>query len=66
MVNTLLRFRSQYELAEYLGNEAARIRGRARQAIPASKRIMDSEAAAYERAVALIRNLEIPVPETAS
>jgi hypothetical protein len=59
MVNTLLKFRSQTELAEYLGSEAARIRARARQASPSSKRIMDSEAAAYERAVALIRNLEI-------
>ena len=65
MVNTLLKFRTPEALAEYLDNEAARIRGRARQASPSSKRIMDSEAAAYERAVRLIRNLEIEATEAA-
>jgi hypothetical protein len=65
MVNTFLKFRSPAALAEYLAIEAAGIRGRARRASPASKRIMDSEAAAYERAVRLILNLEITEPEAA-
>lgn len=61
MVNPSLKFRSQFELADYLAREASGIRARARQASPTSKRIMDSEAAAYERAVSLIRNLETTV-----
>lgn len=61
MINTSLKFHSQFELAKYLNDEAASIRSRVSRASTSSQRIMSSEAAAYERAAKLVENLLLGV-----